>query len=107
METKSETKSKKLQAKATTEGDVVDTTATRDGDHKYLINLTAACWQKTTDFESRQQLRAEELGAVPKAIEIVSSGAVAGSADKYLPSWLRTESSSSLAQFMYASVRRS
>ena len=43
VETKSETKSKKLQAKATTEGDVVDTTATRDDDHKYLINLTATC----------------------------------------------------------------
>ena len=43
VETKSETKSKKLQAKATTEGDVVDTTATRDDDHKYLFNLTATC----------------------------------------------------------------
>merc|ERR1719517_412438 len=77
-EIKSQTKAKKLQAKATAEGDVADTTTTRDEDQKYLNDLTATCEQKATDFESRQQLRAEELEAVSKAIEIVSSGAVAG-----------------------------
>merc|ERR1719263_1502505 len=74
---KSETKSKKLQAKATAEGDVADTTTTHKEDEKYLSDLTATCEQKATDFESRQQLRAEELEAIAKAIEIVSSGAVA------------------------------
>merc|ERR1712226_1741566 len=100
VEIKSETKAKKLQAKATAEGDVADTTTTRDEDQKYLNDLTATCEQKASDFESRQQLRAEELEAVSKAIEIVSSGAVAGSADKHLPSLLQTRSSSSLSQFM-------
>jgi len=85
-DSKSETKAKKLQAKADAEGDLTDTTTTRDADVKYLADLTATCEQKASDFEARQQLRAEELEAIQKAIEIVSSGAVSGAADKHLPS---------------------
>jgi len=44
---------------------------------------------KATDFESRQQLRAEELEALAKAVEILSSGAVSGAAEKHLPSLLQ------------------
>merc|ERR1719382_1869389 len=88
---KSETKAKKLQAKADAEGDLTDTTTTRDADQKYLDDTTAVCEQKATDFESRQQLRAEELEAITKAIEIISSGAVSGNAEKYLPSLLQTK----------------
>merc|ERR1711957_761768 len=82
---KAETKSKKLQAKADAEGDLKDTTTTRDADQKYLSDLVATCEQKASDFESRQQLRAEEIVAIEKAIEIISSGAVAGNAEKHLP----------------------
>jgi len=82
---KAETKAKKLQAKADAEGDLTETTATRDADKKYLADLTATCEQKASDFASRQQLRTEELEAIAKAIEIISSGAVSGNADKYLP----------------------
>merc|ERR1719169_9496 len=103
VDIKSETKSKKLQAKATAEGDVEDTTTTRDEDQKYLNDLVATCEQKATDFESRQQLRAEELEAIAKAIEIVSSGAVAGNAEKHLPSLLQ---SSSFAQLRATTSER-
>merc|ERR1719201_2653097 len=82
---KAETKAKKLQAKADAEGDLTETTATRDADVKYLADLTATCEQKASDFASRQQLRTEELEAIAKAIEIISSNAVSGNADKYLP----------------------
>merc|ERR1719460_3310703 len=54
-------------------------------DTKYLADLSATCAEKSTAFEARQALRAEELEAIAKAIEIVSSGAVSGSADKHLP----------------------
>merc|ERR1719164_451351 len=70
---KSETKAKKLQAKADAEGDLKDTTTTMEADKKYLADLTATCEQKATDFESRQTLRAEEIEAIEKAIEILSS----------------------------------
>jgi hypothetical protein len=99
---KATTKSKKLQAKADAEGDLSDTTTTRDADAKYLGDLTATCEQKASDFESRQQLRAEEIEAIQKAIEILSSGAVSGAADKHLPSLL--EEATSLSQLRASSV---
>merc|ERR1719482_940777 len=40
---KAETKAKKLQAKADAEGDLTDTTTTRDADEKYLADLVATC----------------------------------------------------------------
>merc|ERR1719439_76396 len=86
---KAETKAKKLQAKADAEGDLKDTTTTRDADVKYLADLTSTCETKASDFESRQQLRADEIVAIEKAIEILSSGAVAGNAEKHLPGLLQ------------------
>jgi cell division septum initiation protein DivIVA len=82
---KAEIKAKKLQAKADAEGELTDTIATKEADEKYLAALTATCSQKATDFESRQQLRAEELVAIEKAIEIISSEVVSGNAEQYLP----------------------
>merc|ERR1711972_538172 len=82
---KAEIKAKKLQAKADAEGDLTDTMTTKEADEKYLADITATCSQKATDFESRQQLRAEELVAIEKAIEIISSEAVSGNAETYLP----------------------
>ena len=69
-----------------------DTTTTRDEGQKYLDRLVATCEQKASDFESRQQLRADEIVAIEKAIEIISSGAVAGNADKHLPTMLQKSS---------------
>merc|ERR1719440_47250 len=62
-------------------------------DTKYLADLTATCSEKSSAFEARQQLRAEELEAIEKAIEIVSSGAVSGNADKHLPALVQKKTS--------------
>merc|ERR1719456_592805 len=86
---KSEHKAKTLQAKADAEGDLKDTITTRDADAKYLADLTATCEEKASAFEARQQLRADEITAVEKAIEIISSNAVAGNAEKHLPAMLQ------------------
>merc|ERR1711959_138227 len=87
------------QAKADAEGDVAQTIADRDEDQKYLDDTVALCTQKTSDFESRQKLRAGELEAISKAIEIISSQAVAGSGDKHLPALLQIrKKSGALAQ---------
>jgi len=93
---KAESKANKLQAKADASGDLKDTTTTKEADQKYLSDLTATCEQKASDFESRQQLRADEIVAIEKAIEIISSGAVAGNAEKHLPSMV--QKASALAQ---------
>merc|ERR1712217_548768 len=95
---KAETKAKKLQAKADAEGDLAETTATRDADQKYLDDLTATCEQKSADFQSRQQLRADELVAIEKAIEIISSESVTGNADKYLSTFAQVQRVPTLAQ---------
>merc|ERR1719214_581201 len=87
------------ESKAEAEGDLAQTTADRDEDQKYLDDTTALCTQKTADFESRQKLRAGELEAISKAIEIISSQAVAGSGDKHLPALLQIrKKSGALAQ---------
>merc|ERR1719217_231318 len=88
-----EAKATALQNKANAEGDLSDTTGTRDADTKYLTDLVATCEEKAGAFASRQKLRAEEIEAVEKAIEIISSGAVSGAADKHLPSLIQTGSS--------------
>merc|ERR1719345_394169 len=90
---KSEAKAKALQSSADAKGDLQDTTTTRDDDSKYLADLTATCEQKSSDFASRQQLRAEEIAAVEKAIEILSSGAVSGASEKHLPGLVQAKSS--------------
>merc|ERR1719183_305678 len=73
---KAEARAKALENAATAKGQLADTTATRDSDAKYLADLEATCSQKASDFESRQQLRAEEIEAVTKAKEILEGNAV-------------------------------
>jgi len=87
---KSAMKGKKLAAAAQAKGDIADTTQTRDDDQKYLTDLVATCQQKASDFKNRQQLRADEIAAIEKAKEILSSGAVAGAAATHLPSLVQT-----------------
>merc|ERR1712159_256519 len=87
---KTEARGQQLQAAADAKGDLVDTTANRDDDQKYLSDLVATCEKKASDFENRQQLRADELAAIEKAIEILSSDDVAGAAAKHLPGLVQT-----------------
>jgi hypothetical protein len=92
-EEKSVAKGKALQGAANAKGALQDTTTTRDDDSKYAADLTATCEQKSSDFANRQILRAEEIEAVNKAIEILGSGAVAGASEKHLPQLLQQKAS--------------
>ena len=47
-----------LHLNASAESELAETKDLRDADQKYLDDTTAVCEQKATDFESRQQLRA-------------------------------------------------
>lgn len=77
------------KTKADTEGEQAKTRGERDEDGKYLEDTVALCKQKSQDFENRQRLRAEELEALRKAKDIISSGAVSGAGEKHLPSLLQ------------------
>jgi chromosome segregation ATPase len=89
---KTERKTQREQDAASAKGELKDTTASRDEDQKYLDDTVAGCEQKSSDFEERQKLRAEELEAIKKAIEIISGEAVSGAADKHLPSLVQKQS---------------
>jgi len=88
-------------AKAEAEGDLASTTADRDEDQKYLDELTVLCQQKSDDFAARQELRAGEIEAISKAIEIIGSNTVAGAGDKHLPA---ASAASSFVQLRSAEV---
>ena len=63
------------------EGELAQTIADRNEDQSYLDDTTAPSAQKIADFNSRQKLRAEEIAAIEKAIEIMSIDTVAGAGE--------------------------
>merc|ERR1719331_37882 len=91
---RAETEEKKAQA----EGELAQTEADRAEDQKYLDDLIALCTQKRADFESRSKLRAEELEAIKKAMEIIGSSSVAGAGEKHLPTLVQQVAGEALAQ---------
>jgi len=94
-------KAKAEQNAAEAKGDMADTEATKEEDTKFLADTMATCEQKSSAFEDRQKLRAEEIEAVEKAIEIMSSDAVSLLQKKHLHSLVQVKSSS-LAQLRSA-----
>merc|ERR550514_2721394 len=86
---KAEKKANSLQSAADAKGDLTDTSTTRDDDSKYVTDLISTCELKSSAFADRQTLRQEEIEAIQKAIEILSSGAVAGASEKHLPQLLQ------------------
>jgi len=102
-ESKAQEKASKLQKAAEEKGELSDTTSTRDSDQTYLDDLVNQCTQKSNDFEARQGLRTDELAAIDKAIEILSSGAVSGNSEKYLPSLAQKKVAVSAVSFLQIS----
>merc|ERR1719420_22625 len=92
---KSATKSQREKDKAEAEGDLADTTASKAEDTTYLADLTKECATRAEEFETNQDVRAGEIQALMKAIEIMG-GAAVGGGTKYLPSF--AQQSKSLAQ---------
>jgi len=70
---------------ADAKSDLGETQRGKNADEKYLKDMLAGCKQRSSDFEQRQALRAAELEAIQKAIEIISSPTVASMAEKHLP----------------------
>jgi len=101
------TKNACLSDKAKSEGEKADTEAVLASDEKFLADTSATCTQKKADFEKRQELRAGELDALDKAIEIMSSDAVAGSGAKHLPTLMqKTTSLAQLRSSTYSSSQK-
>jgi len=78
IEQKSTEKDQKASEIAEKKGLLSATVTDKSSDEKTLSDLKAECSQKGESFKEKQQLRTEEIAALEKAIEILSSGAVSG-----------------------------
>jgi hypothetical protein len=85
VEKKTATKAKRIGNAADARGDNAVATASKKKDEETLSDTLAECKATSEDFENNQVTRAGEIKAIEKAIEILSSGAVQGNADKHLP----------------------
>mmetsp|Transcript_17334 Transcript_17334/g.49262 ORF Transcript_17334/g.49262 Transcript_17334/m.49262 type:complete len:681 (-) Transcript_17334:51-2093(-) len=94
IQKKTELRAQTQEKKAELEAEKAQTEADRAEDQKYLDDMTALCTQKSSDFESRQKLRSEELDAIAQAIDILSSDKVAGSGEKHLPQMMQVQATS-------------
>merc|ERR1719265_2664402 len=94
---KMSTKATREKDAAQAESDLADTTASLDSDTTYLADLTKECDEKAADCETKQVIRAGEIEALSKAIEIMA-GAAVGGGTKYLPSLIQKSSHKSLVQ---------
>merc|ERR1719421_1808061 len=104
LDEKSSTKAQREKDKAEAEGGLADTTTAVAEDTQFLADLTTECAQKAADFEKKQVLRAGEVEAIMKAIEIMSSDAVAGGT-QHLPSLAQYDSWLSLSQLRATEAR--
>jgi len=93
-------KDKRTAEKAKRTSDKVDRTEDKNQadkrlaeDQKFLAKLKADCSMEEEHFGSRQQLRAEELETLEKAIDIINTE-VSGRATKHLPTFLQQKATS-------------
>jgi len=109
---KTQQKAKELQKAAEMQSELTDTSSTRADDAKYLSEMSAVCKQKASDFEERQKLRADEILAIEKAIEILSNDALKKHSERYQASLMQgraglARAGSARAMLQMASAGRS
>jgi len=83
-EEKSVLKTKRTAESANAKGNLVDTKASLAEDKKTLADMKATFAAKTDQFKQNQVVRADELEAIAKAIEIISDPSVSGSYKEHM-----------------------
>jgi hypothetical protein len=91
-------KAKRQEEAAKAKADKAVTEASKAQDETVLADTNANCQQTSDEYEKNQVVRANEIEALRKATEIISSESVSGSGDKYLPSALLQTKATALAQ---------
>jgi hypothetical protein len=99
VDAKNGAKAGRLEDAATAKADKEATETAKAEDEKVLSDTNAECAARSDEFEKNQRVRADEIVAIEKAVEILSSSAVKGNAEKYLPaaSLAQIRSATSLA----------
>jgi hypothetical protein len=99
---KSKEKGSKTEQSADDERQLAATTNTKAASEKTLEVTSIECKEKGLSFDEKQQLRDEEMEAIAKAVEILSSPDVAGQHEKHLQLAQEQVSGASLAQLRAA-----
>merc|ERR1719236_147865 len=86
-------KAKREQDKADASGALSDTEDLLAADEKFMKDMKVEHTQKKSDFGIRQEVRAGEIEALNKAMEIMSGDSVAGSGAKHLPGLIQKSKS--------------
>jgi len=84
-----ERRSEHQELNAQLEAEKAQTEEEKAADTKYLDETVILCDQKTSDFTSRQELRAGEIKTLETAIKLISSEEVKGAGEKHLPTLLQ------------------
>jgi len=98
VDAKTAAKAGRLEDAAQAKGDMTVTEKTKSTDEKTLSDTNAQCTARSEEFEANQVVRRDELGAIQKAIEIISSDKVQGTAQERLPAALLQKKHSVFAQ---------
>jgi len=80
--TKTESKAKHLQQAEQLKSDLQELAKTVEETKSYLAELTSLCGQKADEYKARQGMRTEEIAALEKAIEIMSSDDIKAAAKR-------------------------
>jgi len=86
---KTEDKASRIEDAAEAKDDLQSTTKTKGDDEKVLADTNAECLARAHEYEKNQVTRAEEIRAIEEATKILSSDAVKGNAETYLPTLLQ------------------
>jgi len=101
---KTDTMQGQKETKAKKKLDLELETKSHADDSSYLSALKVECSEKSKSFTEKQNLRADEIAAIAKAVEILKASSVSGSAEKYLPTLVQN-AKKSLAQLRASSSR--
>jgi len=84
-EKKTSTKAQRLADAAQAKGALKVTEAALADDEKTLSDTLTSCHAKSAEYEQNQVVRSEEVKAISKAVDILDSEGVLGTAEKHLP----------------------
>merc|ERR1719356_1381672 len=87
---KTAAKAGRLEDAASAKGDLSLVEKAKSEDEETLAGTVAQCHAKSEEYEKNQVLRAGEIEALSKAVDILTDSTVKGHAETYLPSLLQS-----------------
>jgi len=102
VSTKTKEKATRKEDAAQAKSELEATTKTKADDEKILSDTNAECVARAHEYEKNQVTRAEEVKAIEKAIDILSTDAVSGNAKTYLPTLIQIRMASHAASLVQA-----